>query len=79
MRIAPIDPKLAPWASRPILWIMKRALGRRPTPYAVLARQPAALWSGFLAMLPLEASKRVEGRLKRLVSLRAAQMVGCPF
>ena len=79
MRIAGLEPKETPWTVRPIYFALRRLFGRILTPYTVLARRSAILWAAVFQTGAFEGSKSVEGRLKRLVSLRAAQMIGCPF
>ena len=79
MRIQGLTSRLAPWSARPIYAMWKRVFGKVPTPYTVLAHRPPILWTSFLMSLVHHQSRVVERRLKVLVSLRAAQMIGYPF
>lgn len=79
MRIEPIEEKELPWSMRPIAWIMKRMFGRVLTPYLVFARRPGLLWAVSLLNRALMGEKVVRGSIKTLASIRAAQLIGCPF
>ena len=79
MRIEGLDDKHIPFSLKPLMWSMKRQFGKLLTPSRVWARRPAILWFYSLFMVSVESSKVVDGGIKRLVSLRAAQLIGCPF
>ena len=79
MRIEGLDARQAHWSLRPFYYLMRRMFGRVLTPYTVYAHRPSMLWSFTILTLALDRSKVVEAKLKSLVSIRAAQMIGCPF
>ena len=79
MRIRPLEPKEASVSARLLFWLMKRQIGRVVTPARVQARRPGILWGFATAMAALEFSKGVDKTVKRLVTIRTAQIVGCPF
>jgi hypothetical protein len=79
VRIEGLTARRAPWSALPIYGIWKRIFGKVLTPHAVLAHRPSLLWTLFLSSIALHLSRVVDRKLKILVSLRAAQMVGCPF
>jgi hypothetical protein len=78
MRIQGIDPKRAGWLMKPIYALMKRQFGKVLTPYTVLAHRPAVALSALVSTIALARGK-VPARIKTIASLRAAQLVGCPF
>lgn len=57
----------------------KAQLGDVPAPLRVMARNGAVMWGAALFQLGFDRAKRVDSRLKTLVSLKAASMVGCLF
>lgn len=79
MRLARLEPKQTPWTARPLLALLRRVFGKVLTPYAVYARKPGILWASFANTVALDRSRSVPRRVKLLASLRAAQMIGCPF
>ena len=79
MRVEGLTARRAPWSALPIYGVWKRIFGKVLTPYAVLAHRPSLLWATFLSSIVLNRSRVVDRKLKYLVSLRAAQLIGCPF
>jgi len=79
MRINGIDPQNAPENIQPIFQGSLDFFGRVITPQLVMAHRPEILLAHAKLGQAISASTVVEGRLKTLVSVRAAQMVGCPF
>jgi alkylhydroperoxidase family enzyme len=80
MRIEALEPRQASWALRPLFFLLRRRFGKVLTPYKVWAHRPAAAIGMTFAMAGIEEwSKSIEPKLKRLASLRAAQLIGCPF
>jgi hypothetical protein len=59
--------------------LMKRQFGKVLTPFTVMARRPPVAFGFMVANLCLEFSKGIPNPLKRMVCLRAAQLIGCPF
>lgn len=59
--------------------VSKRKMGTVPTPFAVTAHHPG-LMAGYSAFeLATERAHRLDGRLKDLAAVRAAQLVGCEW
>jgi hypothetical protein len=79
MRINGIDPQNAPDSVQPIFQGSRDFFGRVITPSLVMAHRPEILLAHAKIGQAISASTVVEGRLKTMVSVRAAQMVGCPF
>lgn len=79
MRILGIDPAKAPESLRPIFERSLKLFGRIITPNLVMARRPEILMAAAKLGLAIGAEGVVDARLKLLASVRAAQLVGCPF
>lgn len=79
MRIKGIDPDNAPASVQSLFQTSRDFFGRVITPNLVLAHRPEILLVTAMVGQTIATSTVVEGRLKTLVSVRAAQMVGCPF
>jgi AhpD family alkylhydroperoxidase len=79
MRITGIDPQNAPESVQPVFQGSLNFFGRVITPSLVMAHRPEILLAHAKLGQAISASTVVEGRLKTMVSVRAAQMVGCPF
>lgn len=79
MRIEPKNEEQMSWTLRPLLWMMKRRLGKVVNPFKAWAYRPGiTIWMS-LFQQSIESSKVTEPQLKRMVCLRAAQMIGCVF
>jgi len=62
-----------------LYYFTRRRFGRVPEPVRVLAHH-ATLLRGYAGFeLALDRSRRVPSKLKDLVELRAATLIGCPF
>jgi alkylhydroperoxidase family enzyme len=79
MRIRGLERNQASWMIRWLYGVMKRRFGKVLTPYKVWAHRPGATLALGLFMTTIENSKLVDPSVKSLVSLRAAQLIGCPF
>jgi alkylhydroperoxidase family enzyme len=79
MRIEGIDRKRASWVLKPIYALMRRQFGKVLTPYTVLAHRPGVALGMIGVTVALEAGKALDRPIKHMVSLRAAQLIGCPF
>jgi hypothetical protein len=79
MRIKGIDPETALESVQSVFQRSLDLFGRVITPNLVLAHRPEILLAAAKLGQAIGASTVVEGRLKTMVSVRAAQMVGCPF
>ena len=79
MRLKGIDPENAPESVKPVFQRSLDLFGRVITPNLVMAHRPEILLATAKLGQAIAASTIVEGRLKTMGSVRAAQMVGCPF
>lgn len=79
MRIKGVDPESAPESVKPVFQRSLDLFGRVITPNLMMAHRPEILLATAKLNQAVGASTVVEGRLKTMVSVRAAQMVGCPF
>jgi hypothetical protein len=77
MRIAPLE--RTPWILKPFFFVTRRMFGKILTPDRVYARRPLILLTRALLMAAVEYSTVLDKRVKRIVSIRTAQIVGCPF
>jgi hypothetical protein len=59
--------------------LTRRKVGRVVMPVQVTAHHAQILWGYGQMEQSLSASKLVDAKLKGLVQLRAATLVGCPF
>jgi hypothetical protein len=65
--------------ARVVYWLVKRRLGRVPLPVRIHARHKH-LFKGYVEMeVGQDRARTVAARLKALVGVRAAQVIGCPF
>jgi hypothetical protein len=62
-----------------ILWLVKRRLGRVPLPARLRAHDPKLLQLADRMSRHTAAAGTVSTKLKELVQLKVAAMVGCPF
>jgi hypothetical protein len=79
MRIEPIEEKQMSWMLKPFTWMMKRQTGKVVRPFGAWAYRPGITVTMGIFMQSIESSKVTPPALKRMVCLRAAQMVGCVF
>jgi len=79
MRIDGLDESQMSWLLRPLTWMMKRRVGKVLNPYKAWAYRPGITLAMSIFMQSVEGSKVTSPTLKRMVCLRAAQMIGCVF
>jgi alkylhydroperoxidase family enzyme len=79
MRISPLERNEASFSARLLFSIVKRQVGKVLTPLRVQAHRPGIMWGFAAATMALEFSKGADKIVKRLVTIRTAQIVGCPF
>ena len=79
MRIRPLERNEASFSARLLYSAIKRQVGKVITPMKVQAHRPGIMWGFAAATIALEFSKGADKIVKRLVTLRTAQIVGCPF
>ncbi|MGH7779560.1 MAG: hypothetical protein ACREQR_07020 [Candidatus Binataceae bacterium] len=79
MRIRGLEKSEAKWSLRPLYFLLKRQFGKVLTPYMIWAHRPAITVALTALMAAVEYSKALDSIVKTLVSIRSAQMIGCPF
>lgn len=79
MRIRPLEPNEASFSARLLISIVRRQVGKVLTPLKVQAHRPGIMWGFAAATTALELSKGADKIVKRLVTIRTAQIIGCPF
>jgi alkylhydroperoxidase family enzyme len=79
MRIEPVEESQMSWLLKPLTWMMKRQLGKVVNPYEAWAYRPGITFTMSIFQQSIESSKVTPAALKRMVCLRAAQMIGCVF
>lgn len=79
MRVRGIDPDNPPEAVKPIFDRSRERYGRVISPHLVLAHRPEILLAASGLGQVIDGSIAIEPRLKIMASVRAAQMIGCPF
>lgn len=79
MRIEGLEENQMSWMLRPLTWMLKRRVGKVLNPFRAWAYRPGITIAMSIFMQSVEGSKVTPETLKRMVCLRAAQMVGCVF
>ncbi len=79
MRVKGIDPDNAPESVKPIFNRSRERYGRVISPNLVMGHCPEILLAGFGLGRAIDGSGTVAPNLKIIASLRAAQMIDCPF
>jgi hypothetical protein len=80
-----VEPAEAGWLTRLVYWYARRKFGnltgkaRLVEPVAIAAHHPRLLRAMGQMEGGLEAARSVPAGLKRLASLHAAMLIGCPF
>ena len=78
-RIEGVTARRAGIMQRLAYWYARRRVGKVPEPMAVKAHHPWIFRAYGAYEFALERSRRVDGKVKALASLKAAALVGCPF
>ena len=79
MRIDGLEENQMSWMLKPVTWMMKRQIGKVVNPFKAWAYRPGIAFAMAIFQQSIESSKVTPPALKRMVCLRAAQMVGCVF
>jgi hypothetical protein len=79
MRLKGIDPDNPPQSVRPIFDRSRERYGRVISPNLLMAHRPEILLAVSSLGRAIDGSSEVVPRLKIIASVRAAQMIGCPF
>jgi len=79
MRIEPLEENQISWLLKPLTWMMKRRVGKVLNPYKAWTYRPGLTFTMSIFQQSIESSKVTAPALKRMVCLRAAQMIGCVF
>jgi alkylhydroperoxidase family enzyme len=78
-RVPPIDPEQAPAELRDVLAQQTEQWGAPLGPTLVMAHCPPLVRGARGLAIALEKSGQLTPELRDLVSLRVAQLIGCPF
>ena len=78
-RISGVEAKDAGMFTRFAYWMTKRKVGKVITPIKITAHHPRLLRALGWMELGQEAAKSVDFKLKALVQVKIAMMIGCPF
>ena len=78
-RIKGVEPSEAGVLTRFIYWMTKRKLGRVIQPLLVAAHQPRLLRAIGEMEMAQSALATLDSKLKALVGIKAALLIGCPF
>ena len=79
MRLKGIGPDNPPESLKPIFDRSRERYGLVISPNLVMAHRPEILLAASGLGRAIDASNVIEARCKILASVRAAQMIGCPF
>jgi len=79
MRVDGIDPGNPPGQLKAIFDRSRERYGRIISPNLVMAHRPEILLAASGLGSAIDGSNVLEPRLKLMASVRAAQMIGCPF
>jgi 4-carboxymuconolactone decarboxylase len=80
-----VEPAEAAWFTRLVFWFVRRKIGkltgkdRLIEPVKIAAHHPRLLKAIGQMESGVEAARFVPAELKRLASLHAAMLIGCPF
>jgi 4-carboxymuconolactone decarboxylase len=80
-----IEPHEAGWFTRLVYGVVRRKIGkitgqkRLIEPIKVMAHHPRLLRSFGQMEMGQESARSVPARIKSLVSIKAATLIGCPF
>jgi len=79
MRLKVIDPNNPPQSAKAIFDRSRERYGRVISPNLLMAYRPEILMAASGLGRAIDGSNQVEARLKIIASVRAAQIIGCPF
>jgi 4-carboxymuconolactone decarboxylase len=80
-----VEPAEAGWFTRLVFWFVRRRIGKLTgrncllEPVKIAAHHPRLLRAIGHMEGGLDAARTVPAELKRLASLQAAALIGCPF
>lgn len=78
-RIEGWDPKKTSFFINYVIRKVRKMLGRELTPQRMVARVPRVFWITALPEYLLGQKAKIPRRLRMIVMLRTASLVGCPF
>ena len=78
-RIEGIQDEEASFIQRFIFRTAAKQTGAVPEPLRIMARSSGVMWAAGLFQTSFERTNSVEPKIKYLVSLKAASMIGCLF
>jgi len=79
MRLKGIDPDNPRDPVKPLFDRSRERYGRVISPHLAMGHRPEILLAASGLGRAIDGSSLIEPRLKTMASLRAAQMIGCPF
>lgn len=84
-RMEGVEPREAGWFTRLVYWMVRRKMGKLTgksqliEPVKVIAHHPRLLRAFGQMEMGQEAARTLPDKLKSLVSIKAATLIGCPF
>ncbi|MEM9176490.1 MAG: hypothetical protein AAGC67_14805 [Myxococcota bacterium] len=69
----------ASFMTKRVFGAAEKQLGAVPDPMRIMAKSSATMWGAGLLQVSLDRAQTVPVRLKTLVCLKAASMIGCLF
>ena len=78
-RIEGLPAKEAAWPARFAYWMTRRRYKRDLEPTLILGHCPGILWGWGVLQTAIDRANRLDRRVKDLVTIRVASLVGCPF
>jgi hypothetical protein len=72
------EPRKRPLTIKVMFWLVRRMLGKVPTPFRIKAHRPKLLMAHARTEQAFLKSKAVPEVIKVLVQLRTSSLVGCP-
>jgi hypothetical protein len=78
-RVEGVDPKKTSFLMRRVFKTVRKRLGKDLTPQKIQARVPRVFWASTIMEILLGERAKVPRRLRSIVQLRTAALVGCPF
>ncbi|HTM22348.1 MAG TPA: hypothetical protein VL172_17630, partial [Kofleriaceae bacterium] len=72
------EPRKRPFTIRVLFWIVRRVIGKVPTPWRIKAHRPRLLMAHARGERALQKSHAVADTIKALAQMRTSTLVGCP-
>ncbi len=78
-RIEGISDDNASFIQKRVFGIAAKGIGEVPDPLRIMAHSSGTMWGAGLFQMGFDRATSIEARLKDLVCLKAASMIGCVF